>query len=347
MERLGISRLCAAKVQPPTQEGYLAALAAFIGWLGLWRVPAWGAPLLDSAMAEFFEVLYDAGGSRVMATRLPCAVMWARPDLPGPARRSFPSSSAALAGWRKLQPPTSRPPLPRAAALAIALELARRGRVGMGLAVLLMFETYGRPSEILQLTSDSVVKGLPYAAGKARCLTLIIRGSWLGVPGKTGEFDLSVPLDLGRQAWIAHCLERWLAAHPQGMLWSFGYEDLAREFHAVAAALNLLPLRPCLYALRHGGASHDRLVEARPLHEVQQRGGWRSHTSVRRYEKHGLVAHQLTLLPELLRQRLLEQEPLCAGRFVRCCDEHLRRGETKSGESSSSSLPVRRTSHPL
>ena len=48
-----------------------------------------------------------------------------------------------------------------------------------------------------------------------------------------------------------------------------------------------------LHSLRHGGASHDRLCNARSLLDVQLRGAWRSHSSLRRYEKFGLVAKEL------------------------------------------------------
>ena len=270
LRRYGISRLCASKVLAVTQHMYLNVLERFLNWLGFVSIPIWHAQLLDATMAEYFEALYDAGGSRTQATRLPCALMWARPSIPGPARRSFPSASAALAGWAKLQPPMSRPPLPRAVALGIALDLARRERCGMALAVLLMFETYARPGEILALVKESVVPGLPGAEGKARCMTLIVKASVLGIPGKTGEFDLCVPLDLNRHAWVAFLLEKWwtrLSAREP--LWDFTHEQLAAAFRTSALNCQVTELRPCLYSLGHEGASHDLLVGARSMMEVQ------------------------------------------------------------------------------
>ena len=68
-----------------------------------------------------------------------------------------------------------------------------------------------------------------------------------------------------------------------------------------------------VYALRHSGASADRLEKKRPLVEVKRRGRWRSDSSLRRYEKGGFAAVQLSKCSAALRtfartceQRLLE-----------------------------------------
>jgi hypothetical protein len=43
-------------------------------------------------------------------------------------------------------------------------------------------------------------------------------------------------------------------------------------------------LMPCLYSLRHGGASFDQTARARPALEVMLRGRWMRGADVRRYE---------------------------------------------------------------
>ena len=101
-------------------------------------------------------------------------------------------------------------------------------------------------------------------------------------------------------------------------MWQFTHEEVSKQFRGAAEACGVMELHPCLYGLRHGGASHDRLMDARPLAEVQQRGGWRSHASVRRYEKHGMVVQELMKLPSHLRDQLTLEEPLAGGRFVAC-----------------------------
>ena len=58
---------------------------------------------------------------------------------------------------------------------------------------------------------------------------------------------------------------------------------------SAAEALDVGILRPSPHGLRHGGASHDRLLSCRTLGEVQQRGKWRCRESVLRYDKHARV----------------------------------------------------------
>ena len=266
---------------------------------------------LDTTLADYLQDLFAAGKPCATGTRLLCAVLWARPQIRGPLKRAFPEAAAALAGWRKLQPPKSRPPLPRAVVAALACRLAEKGKADMGLCVLVMFETYARPSEAMSLTARSIVMPLREAEGLSRC-----HMEELGRPGKTNEFDASVPLDLPRQKWPAQLLERWTELRRgEPALWAFSQAELAKEFRIAATDINVQTLAPCLYQLRHGGASHDRLVGARSLLEVQQRGNWRSAASVRRYDKHGRVGLQLQSLPVATRQRLLDLLPESAVRF--------------------------------
>ena len=271
---------------------------------------------LDTTLADYLQDLFAAGKPCATGTRLLCAVLWARPQIRGPLKRAFPEAAAALAGWRRLQPPKSRPPLPRAVVAALACRLAEKGKADMGLCVLVMFETYARPSEAMSLTARSIVMPLREGEGLSRCLTVVFHMEELGRPGKTNEFDASVPLDLPRQKWLAQLLERWTELRSgEPALWAFSQAELAKEFRIAATDINVQTLAPCLYQLRHGGASHDRLVGARSLLEVQQRGNWRSAASVRRYDKHGRVGLQLQSLPVATRQRLLDLLPESAVRF--------------------------------
>ena len=57
------------------------------------------------------------------------------------------------------------------------------------------------------------------------------------------------------------------------------------------------------FALRHGGASEDRAVNASSLEEVQKCAGWKSFNRVRRNEKHARLSLVMSVIPpELLRQ---------------------------------------------
>ena len=117
---------------------------------------------------------------------------------------------------------------------------------------------------------------------------------------KTGACDSTVPLDLGRHAWIVRCLEFYLDHLDRaGDIKLFGYTyaqfmDLLKE---AADSLSLGHLNITAHSFRHGGASHDRALNTRSLLEVQQRGQWRSTSSVLRYDKHGRLALEWQRIP--------------------------------------------------
>ena len=55
-----------------------------------------------------------------------------------------------------------------------------------------------------------------------------------------------------------------------------------------------------LHQLRHGGASHELLVKARPQDEVEKRGRWAADQAVRRRAKGGRIQEQLNALPRAI-----------------------------------------------
>ena len=57
-----------------------------------------------------------------------------------------------------------------------------------------------------------------------------------------------------------------------------------------------------LYVLRHSGASADWLAGRRSRQALKDRGRWRSDASIRRYEKGGRAAEQLSRCSEDLRR---------------------------------------------
>ena len=69
-------------------------------------------------------------------------------------------------------------------------------------------------------------------------------------------------------------------------------------FIAAAVALGLGRLRPCLYGLRHGGASEDLLTKARTVLDVKTRGRWSSDSSLKRYGKQTRLLSELQKVPQ-------------------------------------------------
>ncbi len=344
---LGVSRLVAMRVRPLTRCRYAAALRMLLASLRMAAMPRvpWPRCQWDNVITDYLEESFDLGWPRSRVACLPPALLWARPELGAPVRKVLPSSAAALAGWQKLQPPASRPPLPRAVMMALAEELFKGSKPAMGLCLVLLFESYGRPSEMLALRPSSVVAPLLHGEGLALMWTIVFHAETFKQPGKMDVFDHSVALDLARHRWMGVLLGQWVARRASAeMLWDFTQVELGSALRRAAGRLGLAPLRPCLYQCRHGGASHDRLVGARPLLEVQQRGGWGSFQSVQRYEKHGRVGMEMQKLPIDKRNRLLEQERGSAGRCAVIFAAHFAQLRPVKGASSWTSSPGAATS---
>ncbi|CAK0800855.1 unnamed protein product, partial [Prorocentrum cordatum] len=283
--------LAANKVRPSTQVLYLKVLRLLAGWLMVDALPDWPVAAWDAALADFLLWAFDQGVARATAARLGAAVLWGLPQLHvAPLQRCFPQLAHSLAGWKRLHPPGSRPPLPELVVRAAAAWLGHQGEFATALCVMLIAGSH---------------------------MSVVVHAAELQQPGKTGEMDHTVVLDLPRQQALAWALARLRDSrlgswHP---LWDFEYNLLQRRFGQALAAVGASCLAGTLYSLRRGGASHDRLTASRALMEVQQRGYWRAFNSVRRYDKHGRVAIEWMKIPAPQRQEI---ERLAAGLDAAC-----------------------------
>jgi len=300
-----LTRLAAFKVRPTTQQHYLKALRGLAAFMLVSVLPCLPAEEWDPILSDYLEWMYDAGRHLATAARVPPALLWGCPSLAVTLRTAFPLAMRSLAGWRRAEPLMSRAPLPWEAAAAIAVDLVTHGFWDAGLAVVVAFETYLRPSSLLALTGQQVVLPIPGAAGSAAQLSLVAHAWELKKPSKTGDMDLTVVLDLPRQQWLTPLLAELAEDRgPHRRLFNISYAELARAFRQSVLRLGLACLEPTLYCLRHGGASHDIRTGARDLRGVQARGHWRAWSSVRRYEKHGRIGMQLQKLTVPTRRRL-------------------------------------------
>ncbi|CAK0891989.1 unnamed protein product [Prorocentrum cordatum] len=291
------------RVRPATQAGYCDVLEPLADFLGRRPLPTLSGPQWDSLLLNFVEWVRGEGWSRALASRPLPAVVWAQPTLGGPLRQVFPGAHAAMLGWRQLEPAHSRPPLPWGVVLALAWAMLPECPVG-ALAIIVMFETYMRPSELLSLTVGQLVP--PTASrGQGAFWGFYVHVEELGRPSKTQEFDLSVLLDLDRHRPLIPVLLALQGGRASGgPLFDVSSRQLYRSFALAVEHVVVSCIEPISYALLHGGASHDRLVRARSLVEVQQRGHWRSFRSVVRYDKHARVSFQLGKLSAVVRNQI-------------------------------------------
>jgi hypothetical protein len=123
---------------------------------------------------------------------------------------------------------------------------------------------------------------------------------------KTGHWDESLVIDDKTELAF---LDPFLSLLRQGdgdlPLWPFRHSDLVATFRRSSESLGLSRLEPCLYSLRHAGASADWLTQSRTLAEIKVRGRWSSDASLRRYQKAAQAQQELELVPAPMRNLAL------------------------------------------
>ena len=137
-------------------------------------------------------------------------------------------------------------------------------------------------------------------------LTLLAHQDLPENPSKTGEFNLSGPLDVERHAPLSKLLLRWVHQRSELPLWDLDYHQLRLALNSAMVALDAKHMGITLQSLRHGGPSHDRFIRARSLLDIQARGSWRSFSSVLRYEKAALIRRQMQRLKPRSRMQVLK-----------------------------------------
>ena len=163
------------------------------------------------------------------------------------------------------------------------------------MALLVLFIGYLRPGELFKLTLASLVAPQSGVGGSPHWSLVLGDQTVGGAPCKTGEFNESVTLDWGLE-W-ASPLFRLLSGRPlTGPLWTFDAPHLTTVMLQAATVSGVSVLAPQLFALRHGGASHDALSHRRSLQDIKNRGRWRTDASVRRYLKSAMALRELSRL---------------------------------------------------
>ena len=117
---------------------------------------------------------------------------------------------------------------------------------------------------------------------------------------KAGEHDDTIafghwgsPFNTGGKPWVATLIAR-LARRRRGSL--FGSLSLSRfeaVFKTAALRAGVASLRLTPHCARHGAASTAYATGRLSLKDIQKRGRWRSHQSVRVYEKSARFTRQL------------------------------------------------------
>ena len=279
-------------------EDYRRRLAAFDQWLRVCRRAVLSLEDLDAAFVEYLDKLFFEGVDIGEGTKLLSGLKLIFPSLSrwGPAH--LPRAARALQGWSKAAPPLQRLPFPWMALCAVVGLLLHQGQLEPALALLLSFSLYLRPGECDSLQAVQVVPPVVGAGGGLSCLGVLLHPTEQGRPGKTGLWDASILLD--NMPFLVPALLELRRRRLGGRLWGYPLGSLGPLFAQACEALHLRPLRPCLYGLRHGGASEDMIQRHRTVPEIKLRGRWASDASLRRYMKVTRLLSELGKVPALV-----------------------------------------------
>ena len=303
-------------MRQPTSIDYTTRIYHLLDWLRKMGVTPSDDESLDCAIADYFDSEFADGAASAGASKLLAAIAHICPCYSRHGAGHLPRALRAAQGWRRLAPARSRAPLPWAALIVMVGTALWQGRDELGLFLLLAFVMYPRPGELLSIKPSQLVPPIPAAGVYADQWGLILSPSQLGVAGKTGEFDESLLMDWPELRWMDPLLHALRRRPCQCSVWNFDADSLRRMFNQVVHLSGIENLKPVLYSLRHGGASHDILCRHRTIVEVKRRGRWRSDSSLNRYEKATFALAELAKMPDELIQYSLFIENNLAELFL-------------------------------
>ena len=141
-------------VGPKTQITYGKIVADFEKFANIQLTPQTRLRLIDPLLEKYITVMFFDGVGIASARYVLAAVAWVC-AVPRVAE-SLPLAKQALRGYARLDPDKSKEPLPWEAASLMSQWLARNGSILAATALLIGFDLYLRPSELLGLKEGHV-----------------------------------------------------------------------------------------------------------------------------------------------------------------------------------------------
>jgi len=286
-------------ISSSTRRQYSDGVTRFLAFAKAKHLGVEDLTAVDIALERFFDSMYLEGYGPAVGRNALYGWIFFRTSLDSRQKHLFPRASRALKGWVKCAPQQVRDPLPYGVVCLIVQYFLRCGHTLAAAACLWQFDTYFRPSEVISLNSADIVPPAPAAGRLYRHRWTVLVGNQIRrVRTKTRVVDGSIELGGSVRPYmrdIAAELAR-ISAPNSRVFAELSLNDYEGLFRRAAKALNIMQLGVCPHALRHGGASHDAFSKARTLTEIRKRGQWRAFESVARYEKHGKIMRQMSLL---------------------------------------------------
>ena len=299
--------LLQSAVTPATKDAYRRAVLCFLLYCAYLALPVMTKEEIDDAFCAFF----DECASEELGPSYGDLVICAWCDL-WPAHRpgDFVKGWRAVRAWRRLKPPLGRHPLPWMVCAAVAARVAFIASPLHALAIVMMFDAYLRPYELLNIRFQDIL----HPASGFRHYMLIVCPMTGHRPSKTRVYDDGVAFDSLLRPQL-HELLKWLIEsknwQPHDKIFPFTHEELNDTIKAAIEWLHLAAFNFTAYHARHGGPSEDYAFGGRDKLAVQKRGRWMTESSLRRYEQCNRLHVVIGAMPKTLVD------------FCLCCVAHL------------------------
>lgn len=290
-------------VSTAREKTYRRAWEDFKLWSLAYEIGLESLEELDHALTNCLNEMYFEGEDPSAAETLLAAARYFRNDVKKVT--DLAQASEALRGYRKLEPPQGRLPLPFPMLCVIVKDLWKEMR-GYALYLLMVWATCCRPGEALKIRKRDVVaptsmcrhwivilnSGKEHPGSQRPEVRNRSQGRDVVRPSKVGESDEAITIDqpylknLGKVVMdYAHALQ------PHDLLFDFTTHDVTKAFNVCLNKYAYYQMGICCtYQLRHGSASTDVLQGLRSLTDIQKRGRWQTPKSVRRYSNGGRVS---------------------------------------------------------
>lgn len=296
-----------SSVSTARQKSYARAMEIFQQYAQENHVKLNSVKVVDQLATQFLNVMFWDGEDISAGATLAAALVFFRTDLQKVSE--LPRLSCALKGFRKLDPPQARVPLPFPMLCRICMELHKQNLVAQCLWLMTVWGTCSRPGEAHRVRGSHLVK----PSRLCRHWIIILNTGEIEhrkVTSKVGEADEAVVLDQPYLAWLGPALaQRVNKANPSEPLFKFPMEEGVKAFQRAVETLQYSQASiSCVYQIRHGSASTDVLQKLRTLEQVQKRGRWVTPKSVRRYTNGGRISQVFQELSEQERNNASQAE---------------------------------------
>ena len=248
------------------------------------------------ALAHYLHVLYEDGACMTMASYTLFGYILLRTVPDKPERDMMPLTRAALTAWRGSRSGGSRVGMVPQVIFAFAEFCVNLRQYAAAAAVLLQFDLFARPSEILNVRRRDLVPAVP-AFGTP--WGTLFGNSDFGEKTKTGQSDDVVLADSQHRPWCNTLLQRLARQVTDTDTFMFDislaqYEKLFRDF---SLQFGVRPGFFTPHVIRHSGPSYDVINQLRSFAQIQARGRWAAPQSVARYRKPGRLLLESSKLP--------------------------------------------------